>query len=258
MIRYLLNASRGLMGFTGSSPSHCLGFIHESVRGYFLGGGLANMDCSSPHEAYAAAQVKLAAGCLSYLELAVNQSTFPDLCEHWEPFFSYASSNFLRHTEIAFANGMVDHHVLERLYVQHASESLEHESGKRHPHKLFKPPPSFLYRLLESDCPGLARALLARPSNTMSCNNPQCSNDWAPCTHTSLSKPDLKVAYKELDLAIKRGRKDLVELLLDHGADVNMEVGSRNPVSTLRSGGITTILRRCSSVMAHVLVPRSS
>jgi len=237
MKRYLLHASRGLLEY----KSFRLNFIHESVREYFLNGGLANLDHTSPHQTSAVGHSKLAEGCVSYLELAGDESVFADFCNPQDhsrrkdaicglPLVGYASAYIFFHAEIAFSHGMIELALLERLPIQFSSQLLYRQSQPYDPGP--KPVLSswLLSYLLEQNCYELARALLEQPSKPSGCTTGQCSTSGTPCVHTRLNKPDLSVVHEDwrfdpLSLAIFCGRAGLVELLLDRGADVNMKAG---------------------------------
>jgi len=237
MERYLLHASRGLMEY--KSPR--LNFIHESVREYFLNGGLANLDHTSPHQTSAVGHAKLAEGCVNYLELAGNESVFADFCNPRDhsrrkaavsglPLVEYASTNVLFHAEVAFAHGMIELGLLERLPIQFSGQFQPRLSQPCDPGPKHMLSSWFLVYLLDQNCCQLARALLTQPSKPLPCTIGRCSASRTPCAQTRLNKPDLLMVYGDwrrhpLSLAIKLGRADIVELLLDRGADVNMKAG---------------------------------
>jgi ankyrin repeat protein len=89
-------------------------------------------------------------------------------------------------------------------------------------------PSTLLYLLLQQDCRELIRALLARTSTPLpSYNQTRRDKTDKACTHTRLVKPNLREQCNgshpsPIHLAIDRGREDIVRLLLDFGADVNM------------------------------------
>lgn len=248
MSRYLLHASRGLMeSAPGPQRSQFreLNFIHESVRTYFLSGGLSSMERASLLKANAVGHARLAEGCLTYLETATSQpvfSLFLKNLEFWErhdahirlPLTKYASMNFLRHAEIAFANGILDLNILERIPLQHTIAFLKYGLGMQvleHEH-----PSSLLFLLLQQDCTEMARALLARTSNlSYSCTQTLCNGYGQSCTHTHthLTKPDLRKGTDSLGSSLLQyvigcDREELVRLLLDYGADIDMADGTSN------------------------------
>jgi hypothetical protein len=250
MVRYLVHASRGLLeaskptfhrtSTTGHSmfKGQTLIFIHESVREYFLCGGLASLTRPSLHETNAVGHAKLAEGCLSYLEYAVGQPgslTLWDFDRDFEirtvaahrreeelPFVRYASENFLHHAEMAFAGDVIDLAILERYPLTTTPYIRDSGFYRRLDHRN---PPSLLYLLLYRCCFELARALLTQPFKPSRCPIAQSDITSMPCTSTRLDRPDLRAAYDELSLAIRLGRTDLVPLLFDDGFDVNMEAG---------------------------------
>jgi uncharacterized protein (DUF1778 family) len=251
MVRYLVHASRGLL--EASKPTfhwksttrhsmfkgQILIFIHESVREYFLCGGLASLTRPSLHETNSVGHAKLAEGCLSYLEYAVSEPgsltlwDFDRDFETWTvaahrreeelPFMRYASENFLHHAEMAFAGDVIDLAILER----YPLTAMPYISGSDFHRRLdHGNPPSLLYLLLYRSCFELTRALLkTRPFEPSRCRVAQSNITSMPCTPTRLGRPDLRAAYDELSLAIRLGRMDLVPLLFDDGFDVNMEAG---------------------------------
>lgn len=249
MVIYLVHASRGLMETSysitkthslttgpGSNREQTLIFIHESVREYFLCGGLASITKPSPHETNAVGHAKLAGACLSYLESAVSHSSIPVFCKigDWTvitergkerlPFIGYASDHFLYHAEMAFASDVVDLAILEKLPLECTTTWLSSDLGF-HPRLGQGNTPSLLYLLLHRSCFKLARALVTQPSNPLRCPTARYDDTSTPRTSTCLVRPDLRVAYDELSLAIRLGRMDLVQLLFDNGFDVNMEAG---------------------------------
>jgi ankyrin repeat protein len=255
VLRYLLHASRGLMELSyiqsGEQipatealepyPRRELIFIHESVREYFLSSGLASMERISPHTIHALGHAKMAKGCLSYLELAFDHPALSKLSDsssvtEWEhvmvelPFLEYAFQNVLIHTEIALTCGAVDFDVLERFPLQNVimlmnkarsdTPALEHEHSS-----------SLFCLLLDQERFELAVTLLARTSQLRhSSTLAQSIKICTPLTQTRLAKMDLREGCNSsrhcpLHLAIGRGLKNFAELLLDYGADVDMEEG---------------------------------
>jgi hypothetical protein len=253
MTRYLGHASRGLMEisyttiyFTPDGDGERvkmpgLIFIHESVREYFLRGGLASMDRPSLHGPNAVGHAKLAQVCLSYLVSVIDQPSFSTLCRPSEPketvdaettlpFVDYATRNVLRHTEVAFASGVVDLSLLESLPLPHMMKFLNTTPGNDHALK-YEDPLNLFPMLLDQHCPGLARAVLAQTPPLLPSSTPTRYNkvglSW---TRKNLAKPDLTKGCDSsrcclLDVAVNRGNKDFIELLSDYGADVNMEEG---------------------------------
>jgi ankyrin repeat protein len=240
MVRYLLHASRGLVESRHIGSTHSILFIHESAREYFLCGGLASMERIPPNKTDAVGHAKLAEGCLSYLELAINHPDFPTLRKlgDWSitpvpevgrlPFMEYASEHFLRHTEVAFAGDIVDLDLLERFPLHTAVTFLHRTLRPMYLRLNPRHSTTLLVLLLERDCSELARALLERTSRPLPpCTQAPCDNSDASCTHARFTKPNLReecngLYPNMLHLAIGLGREDFVELLLYYGADVDM------------------------------------
>jgi ankyrin repeat protein len=256
MVLYLVHASRGLMetsyltmstydtetGARGSLGEQIFIFVHESVREYFLCGGLASMNKLSLHETNAVGHAKLAAACLSYLEFAVDKPGFPvprnfgswtDATPRGKeeiPFMWYASENYLRHAEIAFASDLFDLAILEGLPLRYTMMFYRRSHRRSHRRSDFHRlehdnPPSMLYLLIQKRCFELAKALLRRPSKRLHFPTAQHDIISTPCKLMHRVTPDLRFAYDELSLAVYRGRMDFVPLLFHHGFDVNMKAG---------------------------------
>jgi hypothetical protein len=177
MIRYLLHASRGLMHsiprerkwFHIGRPrrrANAISFIHESVREYFCKGGSTSTDRTSLHETKASGHAKLAEGCLSYLELVVDQPDFSTLCRSGNEllFMGYATGCILHHTEVAFASGVTGLGVLETFPFQQMMMFINMTPAwpGDDPDLEFENPSSLFQMLLYQQCPELARAILTQ------------------------------------------------------------------------------------------------
>jgi hypothetical protein len=238
MKRYLLHASRGLMEYPNATnstrwfdQSHAiLIFIHESVREYFLGGGLGSIDQASLHETNAVGHAKLAEGCMSYLELAFSQasvSTPRSAQMHYAtlPLVEYASENVLRHTDVAFAAGVVDVGLLERFPLQHVTRFLDRERQVESEHTS-----CFLHLLIQQNCSALITALLKRQSRPLDLSNlvqHKQANAVSASTHTCPAKSRVRSGRGSLRscplrLAMSHDYKRVAKLLLEYGADVGM------------------------------------
>ena len=213
-------------------------FIHESVREYFLSDGLAYMDRTSPHKPYAVGHAEIAEGCLDYLELAVEPLAVWQLCNPSSsteyamfkpppPLLWYALRHVFRHAEIALAGGALDIDVLKRFPLQYAT-TLSVATPELDVYTCNGNLPALLHILADRGCIELARALLARSSPPLdSGTSTHHSKVGTLHTQTHLVRPDpgegRDYMRLVLSIAIRMHRKDFVKLLLDCGADVDME-----------------------------------
>jgi len=227
MVRYLLNASRGLLEYRSES----FHFIHESVREYFTCGNVMYGKSAAGH-------AQIAECCLAYIKLAADQPAFSELCQpvrSWKfrtvraklPLMEYATENALQHAEIAFAGGMIELGVLDRFPLQPTVTFLNQISLKTNFGRS-QLPSSLLYLLMSQRCDQLTKALLLQASSS-SCTRAGCSNSdtlWS----TRLVKSGLAVAswrFSPIRLVIegyRANREEFLRLLLENGVDINMDV----------------------------------
>jgi ankyrin repeat protein len=240
MGRFILHAGRGMVELSAERyQKQHVQFIHESVREYLLGGGLAGLSSCLPSNIKAAGHMKLANSILAYVQLVLDQdvdveiiSCAPDedfLRKDDIPLFEYAWDCMFSHMEEAYVGGFFDLNCLEHLPLKGFIDAACYLGV------LFERPrclENLVYFLLNGGHIALVEALLRSHINSRSTtNDDQKANDLVDGPHID-SSPD----WDTYDLAEMPLRKDhfgsplslalflnetsIVQLLLDCGADV--------------------------------------
>lgn len=114
---FILSASRGLLEVVSRTTKR-VQFIHESVREYFLRGGLLKVDRALQESCHGISHLRLTRWCREYLEmvnfvdLANRLRRSQDAYEHWRymlgkfPLLKYAMDGVLEHAEEAACHGL--------------------------------------------------------------------------------------------------------------------------------------------------------
>lgn len=236
--RYIVHISRGLIEFvTWTHPfdkssegtlRRAARFIHETVREHLLSHGLACLDSRLQDKLKAVSHRDIAEVCLTYMNLIVallasSDSGYERLGQllHNRYLVEYSTSNTLQHMEVAFRGEAIDFASLEKfpveavilirgdLYLWSYNPQPEHSS-------------TLLYILIDEQCASLAKTLLM---SKVSESRPHPSKTRF---ENRLTAPDLKstcqsVIGSPLHLALKERMYDLVDLMLEYGADVNLK-----------------------------------
>jgi ankyrin repeat protein len=216
MRRFILHTTRGLLEcYTSDQGVDHVGFIHESARIYTMTNGIVSND---------SAPLKIAEDCLRYLQLVLLDTLRYVECSHDSlfmvsglklstqeiPLMEYAMRYGLGHLEDAFSRGSEDLRVLEALTLR----VLDVSNFLIHPQVQLKLTHSAspLYLLVLEGYPALIKAWLTGTSDSP-----------AGC----MPKPDLTTFCggwfgSPLHAAASLGNKKVVQLLLAHGAAVNL------------------------------------
>lgn len=235
----ILSSSRGLIEISnrgGSADSTDKGlekemskriaqFIHESVKDYFLKGGLRHLDQSLSHNAMAISYERLAHWCYKYFMLALTEDSLEHhnsvdhvdriaaKCKSW-PLLQYAADNMLGYASKATESGF-----RPRLYV---SESLVHiwlliwEKGQQQRKTSCYPLRSMctmLHVLCNEGLSGMVHTELERVANIPKAERTAYLN--APCQGPS---PKLGTA---LHIATHAGHFEIAQALMISGADLD-------------------------------------
>jgi ankyrin repeat protein len=200
-------------------------FIHESVREYLLGSGMEHLDPNLPENTMGEGNLRLARWCRGYITLCLQHIVIPqvqifgycrgEIISSSCPFFPYAWVGILVHSETAACYGAVVLEPFEELLQSHlwlfwdevSKRMLQLSSTRTVLHifahenctslisqQLKRYPPHHLYQYIDADCPGGYPGIYAK----------------ATMNHTALQ------------IAVARRFPDIVELLLSHGANVNV------------------------------------
>lgn len=232
---FILHISQGLIECTTGSLRR-LQFIHESVREYLLCGHLSSLEDVSQEQQVAASHWEMAKVCREYLDLylqvsSVSESQKYDLrLPQRRPFLEHSVTYLLDYSDVACKGGVVDltslHDFPLREFIALAGsfcyEGGGSYSGVHHDHTA-----ALLMLLIETGCYASAEVML----KDAACSDLDTEDD----TETS-STPAPPLALTTLDLgtccggllgsplhaAVRTGKKDLVQLLLSYGADVNL------------------------------------
>ena len=276
---FILESSKGLVEFSKGHYRATAQFIHESVREYLLYGGLTVLDDSLAENLEAKSHLRLAVWCQNYIELDPHHG----LCDsgiRQDDFMDYAMDNMYKHYEYAFEGGALQLEFLDTIpqSTQSRIGSQVYRSGSL----------NLLGLLLDDEqrCSCLVEGLLRRQlrlsgqvdtrsdaiagvipyldvnsSGDAEHNTPLLSAvnlGWVTIVQLLLdcgADPDLESpGYAPLLFALLYQQDDIVELLLRHGANINL-------VRTYEDGATTPLavaLHRSSTKCVSILLERGA
>ncbi|GAB7330419.1 hypothetical protein MBLNU13_g02035t2 [Cladosporium sp. NU13] len=247
---YILHVSRGLIECTWESAQYeTVQFVHESVREYLRSWGVSNPDSASFNDLEIKSHAKMAEDCRTYLETCARcrAMTLPArdadvsyayavhfLNDH--PLLNYVLNNVFTHLELAHSAGSINHGVLDTFSLgdfvgfYNIRARPRYDEVERHPIQCAILPDhtaTLLMLLIFHQCYSLAEATLKSSAPIKSCvkgldkrsqrigRSPVCTGpDLTTCCGGFMASP--------LHAAVASEREDLVRILLDRGADVNM------------------------------------
>jgi ankyrin repeat protein len=206
--------------------------VHESVREYLLAGGLAALGPCSDETVAAESHVKLFRWCQLYFSF--DERVHPLLSDREElhepsdyddleayPLLEYAASSVWEHLEICYTAGALDWRSIRDFPLKlwlHSHTASRHGFDREDLLWLdshLDNPYSLLYILINRGCGKLAGAVLAANSALRAPLDGQHSTSTETLTDDS---PFISL----LELAVSRC-SDVVQTLLEHGADVNVD-----------------------------------
>lgn len=103
MRTFILTSSKGLVEFTSDNYFPTAQFIHETVREYFLSGGLSALDHSLSSDVEALSHNRIGQWCHEYIMTSTDLRS-----GSWDYFRSYAKRKMLAHMEIAHSGKTLD------------------------------------------------------------------------------------------------------------------------------------------------------
>lgn len=212
-------------------------FIHESVRVYLLSHGLASLDGIPQHALEAKSHAKIIADCETYLQLCVQQQSStrpqhphmykenPFLLDGKHPLRSYILYNLSTHIENAFVGDLAgfeqrDHLVRDLIAV--------HNSTHYQAYILRDHPAAFLMLSIEQERYALAKCILEiAPWCDLDTEDQNKQSRHSSATPNVPSRLNLKTLCggrvgSALHAAVASDEVELVQLLIDKGANVNL------------------------------------
>jgi ankyrin repeat protein len=236
---FILNSSKGLVEFSeGKFP--IAQFIHESVREYLLNGGLSVLDDSLAGNLEAKSHSRLAAWCQTAIERNPHRG-LRDSEVGEEDLLGYALFSLYKHCEEAFKGGALQLNFLDAM----PQSTLSRVGAYTCSHDKL----SLLSLLLDGEqvCTHLANGLLRRQLQHYSQVNAYATvrNDAIEGTipYLDVNARDGVDDRTPLISALYLGSSETVQLLLDCGADPNLEcLYDRTPlISALYLGSSETV-----------------
>lgn len=256
--RFITRTTRGLVEAVQEpyrNKRRVTQFIHESVREHLLQGGLANLAMGDPHLIEGLSHAQIARCCLSYILLDPSKYSQhlrshqgrPWMLSQRFPLQEYVRHNLIYHADLAYRAGMLSLMFVSELPLR----LLICISLLMSYHKSIVEFPTILVWLINGGGCALEEALLAGCSMTekpgiLSCeaiaNSPMALDINMGCTeecgvvlgaaasfgHNGLVRQLLHLGVpfdrgvrSPLIFATQRRHKDIVELLLRHGANVD-------------------------------------
>jgi ankyrin repeat protein len=205
-------------------------FIHESVREYLLSCGMKHLDPSLGENLVGQGNSRLARCCRVYLDLGLQYVVIPQLktsrfCRGDTllasfPFFSYAWDGVLLHSEAAAYHGITIQDPFKMLLQWHLQLCWERKHWGRSWDRLclLKSTPTVLHVFAHAQCTSLILQELKRCPRHHLRNyiNADCPGGY-PGMHVRD-----RMNRTALQIAIVKQFPEIVELLLDYGADVNV------------------------------------
>lgn len=227
---FILSASKGLLevvqqGGPLIGQSQVVQFIHESVREYLLDFGIQQLDCSLRDNLVGRSNVRLAQSCKDYAKLISQDESLRQVGNSYEtdqlartarllPFFEYAVYGTLKHNDTAACNGIIvdcsfDHIIIPWLLLHGITE------------KRAQCLPTPLHILTQLGYANLFKQHLQQYS-------PDNLKDYL--NEVYLDESNRSTRGTALHIALLRRRFDMIELLLDYGADINMRCPGVEPL----------------------------
>lgn len=227
---FILDSSKGLVGFTTTWGYHYAGvinaqLIHETVREFLLGGGLAILDNTLEGALEAKCHARLGLWCQAYLSLDLDDLlTTPGLDEASTrrylsaPFQWYALSHVFHHLEIACAGGT---------FRPAAVQQFPWKAWMSHTKEYHYP--SALYVLLRDKCEKLVEGFLQvqLAGSLASSHDSDDLTSQDGMVAMDIHEVDVNIEYDKyvptaLISAIDQGFTGVVELLLSCGANPDL------------------------------------
>lgn len=216
---FILNSSKGLVEFSKAHFAKAQ-FIHESVREYLLGGGLSVLDASLAENSRAKCHARLATWCRNCIASSPHRTyQRPDKVRFG--FSDYAQRYLYVHCEFAFHGG-----ALHLAFIDTIPNHIRPGVRRRANWTVSR---NLLFELIEEEQDCLAEGLLQRQlgrfgqTNVYYTEHTDALRATIPYLDVNSTIPTSNaVDSTALLLAIKRSLRNMVQLLLECGADANL------------------------------------
>lgn len=244
---YVLHVSRGLIEYRKVYQGHDqVQLIHESAREY-LSKGFANAECISPRDLKAESHARMAKDCQTYLRLCVlgqdsvsarfaERREYPGSSEYYSfeycPLDDYVCNHLSRHIEIAHHGGSIDLVSLDRFFQSDYLPFISRlESSRSRSRKALASKPEhsafFMTDLISNQCFILAEILIRKITPCAFSTEYRSEPGQTSDESFGLTKLDLTALCggdwgSPVHAAVAWEREDLVRLLVERGADVNL------------------------------------
>jgi ankyrin repeat protein len=250
---YILHVSRRLIDCTREGvQEEAAQFVHESVRQYLISRGTTESGNASSHELEIVSHARMLEDCQKYLELCARcrvKSLPPRDAEvnhedgrhfmYAHPLLNYVLNYVFEHLNFAHNAGSIDHNVLDTfplidyvgLYNIRAG-SIYHDdiNIERQPKHYFILPDhtaTLLTLLIWYHCYSLVDVALRYSARIGFRQNSSLKRGQRPARTSVAPGPDFVTCCggfmpSPLHAAVASGKEDLVQLLLDNGAEVNI------------------------------------
>ena len=247
---YVLHVSRGLIECTWESEhKERVQFVHESVREYLSSWGLKTSKGASLHSLEITSHAKMLEDCQNYLKLCARcRSKFlpPKVADigykdsrnflYAHPILYYTLAHAFKHMELAYTTGLIDHAILDTFPLRdfvafyNIRAVPQYNEVERHPIQcaiIADHSATLLMLLIRFRCHGLVDFMLRSPAPTNRRLQGLNKRSQALAKSPVAAESDLKTLCggllpSPLQAAVASGETDLVRLLLERGANVNM------------------------------------
>jgi hypothetical protein len=284
--KYILHVSRGLIECTllrRESNEEAVQFVHESVREYLLSRDLAIPSSVSLRKLDITSHAKMAEDCRNYLEhcagcqfmklspvrMSKSKYSMLELFYDSHPLIIHALNHALTYCELAYNDGTVKSNVIDDFPINDyiTTWNICSAIGRWAPLKMYGSPiieghPAVLLNLLICQgCNNLVEVMLrSTVSNDRRLPYKRYRRPVKPSTVTGL---DLRTccggpAASPLHAAVETRIENLVRLLLNKGADVNMSGDPRTIARIRYRSPLTSAVRTGSVAMVKLLLDQGA
>ncbi|KAM0723311.1 hypothetical protein Q7P37_001512 [Cladosporium fusiforme] len=260
MRKFILTMSRGMVEFTRYSSNDdengnsSVQFIHETVKGYLLGGGLATLDTSLSGNVVVASHARLGQWCQNYL------ATLGPTDDLRSPFIRYACYFMLKHMKMA--HGAIDLQTIDSIpqSVWTRMRIFRDEDSDTNT------APTALYILIRYGYEDLAIAMIMRQSRVARSDTarktapPMVGDPGVGFVNVNQLCGSTEHATALLATALMpsgQSSRRIVKALLGRGADPNLTVKPRHTSLAAALNRYTVNFSECELLLCHGADPNA-